>query len=483
MLLLISADNFVNLFLGWEGVGLCSYLLISFWYTRLQANKAALKAMIVNRIADLALTLGMLTIFYTFQTTEFNVVFGLAPYISEETRILFFGKEVLSIVLCSALLFIGAMGKSAQLGLHTWLPDAMEGGDLLRLSIKKIPPYAGTARVHPLIGCRFLSTASEKFNVDAANPQETGATLSGSSETLCGTSTDFNFDLFCASSRYLRADLEWVIGFVEGDGSFIVNADGTLNFQITQSVTDVEILHRIRKILGFGSVRVQDGNKDFPTWKYAVTGGVNLKRIIQLFNGNLVLEKSYLRFAAFVAGFNRKYRDEISLVPVRQTPSVNTAWLSGFTDAEGCFTVSITDRPSARKQYQVHGRFILAQKGAKEELQAFATLLNGKLFFQPGYGGYNLTVQLTFLKRALHYFRRFPLKTKKRIALIKFLTIYRLLTTSMEQGRPLTSSELALIRKRAKEINPDWRVRWKANSKVVVDKIEAVVEDKVRSTK
>lgn len=75
--------------------------------------------MIVNRIADLALTLGMLTVFYTFQTTEFNVVFGLAPYISEEARILFFGKDVLSIVLCTALLFIGAMGKSAQLGLHT----------------------------------------------------------------------------------------------------------------------------------------------------------------------------------------------------------------------------------------------------------------------------------------------------------------------------------------------------------------------------
>lgn len=75
--------------------------------------------MIVNRIADLALTLGMLTVFYTFQTTEFNVVFGVAPYISEGTRILFFGKEILSIVFCTALLFIGAMGKSAQLGLHT----------------------------------------------------------------------------------------------------------------------------------------------------------------------------------------------------------------------------------------------------------------------------------------------------------------------------------------------------------------------------
>lgn len=108
-----------------------------------------------------------------------------------------------------------------------------------------------------------------------------------------------------------------------------------------------------------------------------------------------------------------------------------------------------------RKQYQVQARFILAQKGAKKELQLLATLLGGKLSFQKGYGGYNLSVQLTFLKKILHYFRQFPLKTKKRIALIKFLTIYRLLISSMEVGRLLTSKELAVVRKRAKEINPD----------------------------
>jgi hypothetical protein len=103
----------------------------------------------------------------------------------------------------------------------------------------------------------------------------------------------------------------------------------------------------------------------------------------------------------------------------------------------------------------VQARFILAQKRAEKELQAFATLLGGKLSFQKGYDGYNLSVQLTFLKKTLHYFRRFPLKTKKRIALIKFLTVYRLLTESMEQKRLLSPAELALVRKRAKEINPD----------------------------
>lgn len=126
MLLLVTSDNFIGLFLGWEGVGLCSYLLISFWFTRIQANKAAIKAMVVNRIADLAFTVGVLAIFYTFQTVEFTVVFGLAPFLINST-ILFGNTAVSPLVLIALLLFLGAMGKSAQIGLHTWLPDAMEG--------------------------------------------------------------------------------------------------------------------------------------------------------------------------------------------------------------------------------------------------------------------------------------------------------------------------------------------------------------------
>lgn len=126
MLLLITGDNFVILFLGWEGVGLCSYLLISFWYTRIQANKAAIKALIVNRVADLALTIGIVIIFYVFKSLDFNVVFPLAPFMLDST-IMCFNYEMPVLKVICILLFIGAMGKSAQIGLHTWLPDAMEG--------------------------------------------------------------------------------------------------------------------------------------------------------------------------------------------------------------------------------------------------------------------------------------------------------------------------------------------------------------------
>jgi proton-translocating NADH-quinone oxidoreductase chain L len=126
MLLLISSSNFISLFLGWEGVGLCSYLLISFWYSRLQANKSALKAMIVNRISDVALTIGILAIMTTFQSIDYAIVFGLASAFVN-TYVTFVLGDVPAILLICILLFLGAMGKSAQIGLHTWLPSAMEG--------------------------------------------------------------------------------------------------------------------------------------------------------------------------------------------------------------------------------------------------------------------------------------------------------------------------------------------------------------------
>ena len=126
MLMLITSDNFLQLFLGWEGVGLCSYLLINFWFTRLQANKSAIKAMIVNRVGDFGLAIAIFCIFLVFKTIDFCAVFSLVPYFVSH-KVYFLGYYVNSIALIGLLLFIGAMGKSAQLILHTWLPDAMEG--------------------------------------------------------------------------------------------------------------------------------------------------------------------------------------------------------------------------------------------------------------------------------------------------------------------------------------------------------------------
>jgi proton-translocating NADH-quinone oxidoreductase chain L len=142
MLMLVTGDNFLQMFFGWEGVGLASYLLINFWFTRLQANKSAIKAMLVNRVGDFGLALGIMGIFSIFKTVDFTTVFACANQFAGHTDLvsvlhgmndntiphfLFCNIEFDILNTLCLLLFVGAVGKSAQLGLHTWLPDAMEG--------------------------------------------------------------------------------------------------------------------------------------------------------------------------------------------------------------------------------------------------------------------------------------------------------------------------------------------------------------------
>ena len=126
MLMLVTSDNFLQLFFGWEGVGLASYLLIGFWYQKPEANAAAIKAFIVNRVGDFGFALGIFGVFAMFQTIGFDAVFAAAPAMAGKTME-FIGYQVDILTCLCLLLFIGAMGKSAQFLLHTWLPDAMEG--------------------------------------------------------------------------------------------------------------------------------------------------------------------------------------------------------------------------------------------------------------------------------------------------------------------------------------------------------------------
>jgi NADH-quinone oxidoreductase subunit L len=126
MLMLVTADNLVQMFFGWEGVGLFSYLLIGFWYTKPEANAAAIKAFVVNRVGDFGFALGIFGLFAVFNTVNLDQVFDAAPGMAGKT-FEFLGYQVDILTTLSLLLFMGAMGKSAQFLLHTWLPDAMEG--------------------------------------------------------------------------------------------------------------------------------------------------------------------------------------------------------------------------------------------------------------------------------------------------------------------------------------------------------------------
>jgi NADH-quinone oxidoreductase subunit L len=126
MLMLVTANNFLQMFFGWEGVGLASYLLIGFWYTRPSANAAAIKAFVVNRVGDFGFALGIFGVWYIFRSLDFATVFAAAPKMAGHSFV-FAGHSVDIMTTLCLLLFMGAMGKSAQFGLHTWLPDAMEG--------------------------------------------------------------------------------------------------------------------------------------------------------------------------------------------------------------------------------------------------------------------------------------------------------------------------------------------------------------------
>ncbi|MGF7175795.1 NADH-quinone oxidoreductase subunit L [Azospirillum doebereinerae] len=126
MLMLVTADNLVQLFFGWEGVGLASYLLINFWYEKPSANAAAMKAFLVNRVGDFGFALGIFAIFVLTGSVQFDAIFAKAPGVAGET-LHFLSWDFNGLTIACLLLFMGAMGKSAQLGLHTWLPDAMEG--------------------------------------------------------------------------------------------------------------------------------------------------------------------------------------------------------------------------------------------------------------------------------------------------------------------------------------------------------------------
>jgi NADH-quinone oxidoreductase subunit L len=191
MLMLVTANNFLQLFFGWEGVGLASYLLIGFWYTRPSANAAAIKAFVVNRVGDFGFALGIFGIYYVFKTLDFDAVFQAAPSFAGK-QFIFAGHSVDILTTLCLLLFVGAMGKSAQLGLHTWLPDAMEG------------PTPVSALIH----AATMVTAGV-FLVCRCSPLFQLAPHAAEFVTFIGASTAF----FAASVGLFQNDIKRVIAY------------------------------------------------------------------------------------------------------------------------------------------------------------------------------------------------------------------------------------------------------------------------------
>nr|YP_009675912.1 NADH dehydrogenase subunit 5 [Ptilidium ciliare]QDE12713.1 NADH dehydrogenase subunit 5 [Ptilidium ciliare]QIA60096.1 NADH dehydrogenase subunit 5 [Ptilidium ciliare var. pulcherrimum] len=214
MPMLVTGDNFIQLFLGWEGVGLASYLLINFWFTRIQANKAAIKAMLINRVGDFGLALGIMGCFTIFQTVDFSTIFACASAFSEPHHyFLFCNMEFHAITVIRILVFIGAVGKSAQIGLHTWLPDAMEGPTPVSASIHAATMV--TAGVFMIARCSPLFEYSPNALIVI---------------TFVGAMTSF----FAATTGVLQNDLKRVIAYSTcSQSGYMIFACGISNYSVS----------------------------------------------------------------------------------------------------------------------------------------------------------------------------------------------------------------------------------------------------------
>lgn len=416
MIILVTANNFLLMFVGWEGVGICSYLLVSFWFTRIAANQSSISAFLTNRVGDCFLTIGMFAILWSFGNIDYSTVFSLAPYISENI--------VTVIGIC---LLIGAMAKSSQVGLHVWLPMAMEGWCNRALLKLHYMPEHPTLVLGPLKRYFLLGKTQEQG-------QSAGNSINrdlGSSETTR--------EAFLLKDNVFK---NWFIGFVEGDGSFIINKDGYLEFKVTQSSSDAQILFFIKKSLGFGVVRVQDKNND--THCFRVRDKQGLLKIISIFNGNLFLETRIAQFKLFLTAYNKIYKQDIIYLESNFKPTLSDTWLLGFTDAEGCFTCSIHGNiDTSRTTSLVRLRYVLSQKGNSEQMDYIAEVINGRKNYIASYDGYNVTVSTTKLKAIINYFSRNTLRTKKYITYLNWIKIYKLLADKQQ----FTKAGLALITK------------------------------------
>ena len=358
----------------------------------------------------------MFSILWTIGNIDYATIFSLAPYLNENI-----------VTIISICLLIGAMAKSAQIGLHVWLPMAMEGLCRALLKYHYMLEY-------PVLNFWFYV----KFNYGKF--QKKGQ-LAGNINYLENDSSETKCDTINLDDKFKW----WFIGFTEGDGSFIINKNGYLEFKVTQSSVDAQVLFYIKKELGFGTVLVQDS--DSKTHQYRVKDKDNLLKIINIFNGNVITNAKKIQFKLWLESFNNKYNYNIQYIEPNHKVNLDNAWLSGFTDAEGCFTSSVLTSKTGKNIVTV--RYIISQKDDKEFSQELAILINGYITHIKSYNGYNTVVNFSKLNKILNYLNNYPLKTKKHMSYLRWLKVYDL----VKNKNHLTTEGLNTIKVLVKTIN------------------------------
>jgi len=432
MLVLVTGNNFLVMFLGWEGVGVCSYLLVHFWYTRVAAVKSALNAMFTNRVGDYFLTLGFFAIFYTFGTLDYATVFSIAPYINTNV-----------ITFISILLLLGAAAKSAQIGLHQWLPMAMEGPTPVSSLIHAatMVTSAGCLKIIQIIlyifremlrlfnclfqfhnillwkNCKSLIYNINLLNINGVKINQQDKKMINSPET--GLEIAFMFNNYLKlndNNFYIIKDsfLEWFIGFTEGDGSFIVSKD-KVYFDITQNINDIQVLYFIQRELGFGKVLLRTESHR-RVGVFYVTSRVDFLKLIHIFNGNLCSNYRNEQFKLWLTTFNKQYGEDIKWINRKVQPSLFTGWLSGFIDAEGHLGGRVKYCRTSKLKKAPHLSLTISQK------ELYILSLIGEVFnykdkgisFDKSWNGWRLQISsIKTFNILISYLKVFTLKTKK----------------------------------------------------------------------
>ena len=324
MLMLVTSDNFIQLFFGWEGVGLCSYFLIGFWFKKDSANTAAIKAFVVNRVGDFGFAIGIFLIFYLFGTVNYSEVFELVPTIIDKDLI-FLGMKVNAIDLICLLLFVGAMGKSAQILLHTWLPDAMEG------------PTPVSALIH----AATMVTAGI-FLVVRCSPIYEYSELALNVITIVGMSTAF----FAATVALVQTDIKKIIAYSTcSQLGYMFFAAGVGAYNVAMFHLFTHAFFKALLFLGSGSVIHAFKNEQNINYM----GGVWKK--LPFTYGLMIIGTLALTGFPFLSGFYSK--DAI----------IEFAYLKGNTTGYyaagiGIFTALLTSIYSWRLMFKTfHGKF------------------------------------------------------------------------------------------------------------------------------
>lgn len=421
MTVLVVSENYLMMFIGWEFVGVISYLLISFWNTRIAAMKSALSAILLNRMGDTLFVICLAFMLNLFHAVDFYTIELLTPH-----------TDTFILNLLAIMLLIAATAKSAQLGLHGWLLSAMEGlfWALFKFHYMNEHPYV-------IWSSSLINKDSEKSKLSLFNKIKYGQ-YSGN-HYFSSLSNNYKDEMRSSETTretfYSNYDfIYWFIGFAEGDGTFIINKNNKyLEFKITQSSNDAQILFYIKKQLSFGSVKKQDKNNK--THHFRVRDKEGLLKIINIFNGNIYLNKNKIKFIKFVNRYNETYNTNIKILENNNLPTLNNAWLAGFTDTEGCFTMGLNNKNTnlninyitldnkPPKKIYISMRYIISQKDEDIFLNSLANLLKGKLY-KLKCNTTNLVVNYTNLNIIIKYINKYSLKTKKLIIYKNWLDVY-----------------------------------------------------------